>query len=77
MSVIIKATMKDKGTITWPPIGEPVWPEGPIEARAAKREWLREQITAVAEDTRAAFGSVTMSRVHVQISFRPDIMVDP
>lgn len=76
MSLIIKTRIKDKGEIVWPPIGEPSLPEGPIEARAQRLEWLREQIVQAAEDTRTALSSTSMVRVHVYVSFRPDIMVD-
>lgn len=76
MSVIIKARIKDRGEITWPPIGEVSFSDTPDE-RTRKREWLRERITEAAEDTRAALGSMPTARVHVHITFRPDIMVDP
>lgn len=76
MSLLIKATIKEKGEIAWPAVGEPEFPEGE-DGRAKRREWLREQITAAAEDTRAALHAYPHARVYVRISFRPDIMVDP
>lgn len=78
MSLTIKCRIKDKGEIVWPAIGEPELPGEPTDdlRRQARREWLREQIVRAAEDTRVALGSGEFARVHVSLTFKPDIMVD-
>lgn len=78
MSVIIKTRIKDRGEITWPPIGETATPDdGTPEARTRRREWLRDRIVEAAEDARVVLGVPATRTVHVSLTFKPDIMVDP
>lgn len=81
MSLILTTQIKERGKVTWPAIGEPdkYAPGGSsIEQEAVARiEWLREQIRQAAQDTRDVFGITTSRTVHVTVTFKPDIMVDP
>jgi hypothetical protein len=74
MSLILKCRLKDRGDITWPPVGEP---EGyDTWTKPEKREWLRERIKEAADDARDAFGTLPSRTVHVSVTFKADIMVD-
>lgn len=73
MNVVLKASVKDRGSITWPPIGIDI----DDETKRVDIDKLHAAIVEVAADTRKALGVVYDStRVHVQVAFRPDITVE-